>query len=80
MTVKKKNIRLERKIYMDAPTKKVLLKIIWFKKNGRLFLRFNDRFFNIYKEEHQEIPELGRCLIVLYIQDNKAFLQPGKAF
>jgi len=31
--------------------------------NGRLFLRFNERDYNIYKEEHQEIPAWGRCLI-----------------
>jgi hypothetical protein len=39
------------------------LKIIWFKINGRLFLRFDERDYNIYKEEHQETPYQGRCLI-----------------
>jgi hypothetical protein len=30
---------------------------------GRLFLRLNERDYNIYKEEHQDIPARGRCLI-----------------
>ncbi|HEY2648497.1 MAG TPA: hypothetical protein VGI38_04860, partial [Puia sp.] len=41
----------------------IILKIIWFKINRRLFLRLNERDYNIYKEEHQETPEWGRCLI-----------------
>jgi hypothetical protein len=47
---------------------------------GRLFLHLDERDFNIYKEEHQEALYQGRCLIVLYIQDNKAFPQQGRLF
>jgi hypothetical protein len=48
---------------------------------GRLFLRLNERDYNKYKEdEHQEALDQGRCLIILYFQDNKAFPEQGRLF
>jgi hypothetical protein len=32
----------------------------------RLFLRRNERDYNIYKEEHQEALDQGRCLNFVY--------------
>jgi hypothetical protein len=65
---------------MSVTQRNIFSKIIWFKKNGRLLLRSDERDYNRHKEEHQEIPGQGRCLIVLCIQDNKAFPEQGRLF
>jgi len=58
---------------MKPHEKIVSLKIIWFKKKRRLFLRLDERVYNIYKADDKEDPGSGSSLIVLCIQDNKAF-------
>jgi hypothetical protein len=46
---------------------------------GRLFLRQNERDYNLYKEEHQDALEQGRCLTFCIVK----IVEPsptGKAF
>jgi hypothetical protein len=46
---------------------------------GRLFLRLNERDYNIYNEEHQETPDQGRCL-TFCITKIVGLPRTGKAF